>query len=157
MEAFTKKVDIPIEIARKRIATVWYVGSSILFILVTLQTILGLYGDKAQEAWAWLLPTVMPTLFLITSVLVSDALKTSSRSFVVDSYIYTWSFLLSVLYMIAANSTILARPFSEMTPLAMMKLSHLWLGPLQGFVSASIGLFYLSKEEVALEKPVSNL
>ena len=38
--------------------------------------------------------------------------------------------------------SILLHPVSSMTPLELMEASNMWLGPLQGLVTAALGAFF---------------
>ena len=53
---------LPMQSCKRHLAIVWFVGSAILFFLFLFQTISapGKFGTAGQ-AWAWLLPTFMPT------------------------------------------------------------------------------------------------
>jgi len=131
---------------KKRLATVWLTGAGILFFLLLFQTFLGRYGDRADAAWGWLLPTIMPTLMLMVGVLVSDALRKSTASVQVDRFIFRLAFFLSVGYLIVVSLTLLLSPFSAIPQLQLMTLSNLWLGPFQGLVSAALGAFFVNRE-----------
>jgi hypothetical protein len=39
------------------------------------RSVLGHFENRSQEVWSWALPTIMPTLSLIVTVLGADALK----------------------------------------------------------------------------------
>lgn len=113
--------------------------------MMMLQTILGHYGDKASEAWAWLLPTIIPTLSLIIGTFVADTLGKSIQINIVDRFLYRLTSALSLAYLITVSLTILLSPFSIAAPLEIMKMSSFWLGPLQGLVGTAIGIFFVSK------------
>jgi hypothetical protein len=132
---------------KKQIAILWFAGAGVVFFLVLFQTLFGHYGAKADDAWSWFLPTVMPTLSLIVGVLVSDAIGKQKRDKVVDRFFYRLSFILSLSYLILVAFTILMQPFSSLYPLQFLKQSHLWLGPFQGLVTASLGAFFVRGEE----------
>lgn len=118
-----------------------------MFFLLLFQTIFGHFGERASEAWGWLLPSVMPTLSLIVGVLVTDGLGKGVKTEVVDRFLFRLSFTLSSVYLFAAVATILLQPFATLPPFELMKQSNLWLGPLQGLVSASIGAFFVKREK----------
>ena len=139
-------MNVSMKNSKKRIAIVWLVGAGIVFVVVVLQSIRRVYGDKTSEAWAWYLPTVLPTLSLIVGVLASDALSTTKTVKTIDSFIYRLALALSIVYLTVVASTILLSPFSGWTPLELMKVSNLWLAPLQGIVAATIGVFFVSKD-----------
>lgn len=101
--------------AKKKLTIVWFSGSGVLFLLVLLQTIFGKYSDKVGEAWAWLLPTFMPTLSLIVGVLVADSLgknenKDASEPPTADQFVFRLSFSLSIAYLLTVAVTILFLP-----------------------------------------------
>jgi len=137
-------MEITIADSRKRLATIWFISAGLLFILLLFQTIFGVYGDKAKDAWSWLLPTIMPTLSLIIGVLVADTFSKRSKDEAVDKFIFQLSYFLSAAYLITVSITILLSPLSNQPPLELMKLSNLWLAPFQGLVSAALGAFFVS-------------
>ena len=63
--------------AKKRLALIWIGFAAGLIVFVFVQTIGGHY-EQPQVAWAWLVPSVVPTVSLIVGVLVSDARVTAS-------------------------------------------------------------------------------
>jgi hypothetical protein len=141
---------IRLNTCQKRLTIVWFIGAGILFTLLILQTIFGRYGDKANEAWSWLLPTITPTLSLIIGgVVVSGHLGKGEKTKTVqtvDQFAYRLSFFLSLAYLIAVSLTFFLSPFSDLPPLELMELSNLWLAPFQGLVSAALGVFFVSQK-----------
>lgn len=135
--------------AKKRLAVVWFSASGLLFLLVFLQTILGRYGDKAAEAWSWLLPTIVPTLSVIIGVLVMETRAKRARKKPAHTFVYRMAMTLSVAYLLLVGLTLLAIPVAEaqaaLTPLKLMKMSHLWLAPCQGLVTAALGAFFVAQ------------
>jgi len=110
---------------------------------MAIQSILGKYGANVQEAWSWLLPTVMPTLSLIIGVLILDATSNRVPDKKVEPFLFNLTFAISVLYLALVTVTVLVQPFTGLSSLKLMGLSNLWLGPLQGLASAAIGVFFL--------------
>jgi hypothetical protein len=137
--------DMQISMAhcKARLATFWFVGSCTLFIVVLIQTIMGHYGDKIEDVWGWFLPTVMPTLSLVVGVLVADALGKGEKTDLVDRFLFRLTYSISLAYLLIVALTILSQPIAPLTPLELLKTSHLWLGPLQGLVTASLGAFFI--------------
>jgi hypothetical protein len=131
---------------KKVLAAIWLSLGGLLLLVVFIQTILGHYGDKANEAWSWLLPVILPTLSLIVGVLVSDSVGTSVGTKMVDGFLFKISVLLSVIYLLCAASVIFLSPLVNTPVLQLMNSSNLGLGPMQGLVSACIGVFFTSKE-----------
>lgn len=128
---------------KKKLAVLWFSGASILLAIFILQTNFGHYGDKAKEAWSWLLPSILPTLSLIIIVLVMDTLGKGVKTENVDRFMFRLSFYLSFAYLSIIFLIILTQPFASMTPLELMNQSNIYLGPFQGLVSASLGAFYV--------------
>ena len=131
---------------RKQLATLWFAGSGVLFLIVLFQTFLGRYAGRVNDAWGWFLPTVMPTLSLIIGILVSEALGKQSGKKVGDRFVYRLSFVLSLSYLIVVSLTIFMQPFSSLQPIQLLNQSQLWLGPFQGLVTASLGAFFVRAE-----------
>jgi len=133
---------------KKTLATVWFLGAGILFLLILMQTLFGKYSGEEEKAWSWFLPTVMPTLSLIIGVLVADmtqGLVDEERQ--IDPFLYKLAISLSIVYFLVVLSGLLLQPFTPMSTLEILSLSNLWLGPLQGLVAASIGAFFIKREK----------
>lgn len=144
-------MKVPISQCKYRLAAVWLAWFILLLLLLILQTAFGRYGShagdlKASEAFGWFLPTIVPTLSLVIGVLVSDARDHSKDVKLVDQRMYRLSMVLSVCYLLVVSLTFLIDPFTNWSQLQLMNLSNLWLGPLQGIVSATIGVFFFSNE-----------
>lgn len=136
-------MELPIKICKQRLITLWFVGSGVVFFIVLLQSFFGRYSDQVDEAWSWLLPTVVPTLALMIGVLVADARQESSLEKMVDRFTFSMSFILSLAYFAVILLTIAVQPFTTKPPLELLKLSNLWLAPIQGLVTASLGAFFV--------------
>jgi hypothetical protein len=63
----------------------------------------------------------------------------------VSKFLYYLCGGLSVFYIINVLFILRALNFVQMTPLDLMKMSGLWLGPMQGLVSLSIGVFFVKR------------
>lgn len=129
---------------RKRLTVVWLIATGVLFLVLILQTVLGRY-DEPDEAFSWLLPTIIPTLSLVLGVLVSDLTDGGEPDRRVDGFMYKLAYTISIAYFVVVSLTIFLAPFSSMAPVELMKTSNLWLSPLQGVVAAVIGVFFVRK------------
>ena len=134
--------------AKKRIATLWFVLGGLLFILVLLQSILGKFENKSNEAWSWFFPNILPTLSLMLSVFLFDMRKKVKVEREINNFYFRLTFGLSLVYLITVLITLLIQPFTESSAISLMKNSNLYLGPFQGLITASIGLLFTSAEEV---------
>lgn len=134
---------LPLSDCQRRLALLWLIVAVVLFSLLITQSVLGKYGGASEQAWAWFLPTVLPTLSLMVGALVSSARQQSGGE-MVDRFAYRVSFGLSVFYLGLVGAVPLVQPLTTRTPLELMALSNLWLGPIQGLVGLSLGLYFLS-------------
>jgi hypothetical protein len=109
--------------------------------------LLGTFGDKVQEVWGWALPTIIPTLAMIVTVLGYTALDPSTSTAIVRRSFFRISWWLSLFYLLLILLTILIQPFlSSMNDrLQAMRISNLWLGPIQGLVASSLGVLFVTK------------
>jgi hypothetical protein len=113
--------------------------------VIFFQTIFGFYGEFVNEAWSWFLPTVFPTLSLMTAVFVSDVTDKNMTSRVVDRFLYLLTISLSFLYLISVSMVFILSPLTNAGSIELMKLSNFGLGPLQGIVIACMGIFFIKK------------
>ncbi|NUN14374.1 MAG: hypothetical protein HUU55_12155 [Myxococcales bacterium] len=141
-----KPLIVPMNVAKRRLATLWFVGSGLAFALVLVQSILGKYGEQTADAWSWLLPTIVPTLSLIVGVLVMDALKKGVKTRSISRFMVSLTMGLSIAYLSTVLLTLLLQPFAPIAPLALLKQSNLWLSPLQGLATAALGAFFVKGE-----------
>lgn len=129
-------------------ASVWLGGAGLVFMILVVQSLVGRYGSQSEDAWAWFLPTVMPTLSLIIGVLVSDfrSAKPDRQPLPVSARGLLWLGVgLSVFYLLLVAVTILAQPFlQDVSPIELMHRSNLWLGPLQGVTAGVLAAFFRS-------------
>jgi hypothetical protein len=128
--------------SKKRLAKIWFGCAGFLFVLFFFQQIGGKYGKNADDAWSWLLPNIIPTLSLIIGILIKDASSTKSN-ITVDRFLFRLSCGLSICYIVMIILMVLLNPTN---PLEMMRQSKLFLGPLQGLVSATLGAFFITKK-----------
>jgi hypothetical protein len=142
----TSENRISMDVSQKRLAILWFFGAGFLFFLLLLQTMRGVWGDKAGEVWSWLLPTFMPTLLLIVGALVNKARLQNSQEVTVDRFMYLISFYLSIAYFAAVIVTFCLSQFSAQSPLTQLKISNLYLTPIQGLVSLALGAFFVSQK-----------
>ena len=142
-------MQLTMKVCRKRLAVVWFLGAGLLFVVFILQTVSGHYGNKASEAWGWLLPTLLPTLSLITGVFATDVFSKTIEIKTVDEFLYKLTLSLSITYLLAVGFTVFVSPLTTTvwTPLELMKLSNLWLAPLQGTVGTTTGVFFVKDSQ----------
>lgn len=143
---------LPLEDARTRLATVWFIGAGLIFLVLVVQSILGKYSGQLQEVWSWFVPTVVPSLALMLGVIGADALRTSTDERRVKLPFFRLSHALSTFYLFVLTLTVLLEPFSQTPGLQLFILSNYWLSPLQGLVVAAMGVLFASQEGAEVEK-----
>jgi hypothetical protein len=136
-------MEVTVAHCKKSLATVWFGGAGVVFFVVLVQSLLGRYGESANEAWGWLLPTVMPTLSLIVGVLMFDAVQKEKTPKTIDRFLFRLTLSLSFVYLAAVFLVIALQPLAAMPPLQMMTQANVWLGPFQGLVTAAMGAFFV--------------
>jgi hypothetical protein len=132
--------------AKRKIATLWFVYCALLFLLIFLQSISGKFEDKNQEAWGWFLALIMPNLTLMISVFAYDINNREVEISQIGIFFYRLTFSLSFFYLSAILLILLLQPLTEKSITQLMNESSIFLGPFQGLVSGSIGLFFVNKE-----------
>ena len=144
-----RPATIQLSVARNRLATIWLGSAGAIFLLLVVQTFSGHFEDKSQDVWSWMLPTIMPTLTLMVTVLGADALKAEGPDMVVKSGFFRLALIMSVFYLFLVVCTLLVEPLTSIRLPDLLKLSNLWLGPLQGLVTSALGLLFFSKRRGA--------
>jgi hypothetical protein len=137
---------VPLDHVRSRLAALWLVTAGVIILTLVIQSLRQVYGPAVQEVWGWILPTLMPTLGLIVTVLGYTALDPSVTEAVVRRSFFVLSFWLSASYLFLILLTILIQPFSTAEPVGLMRMSNLWLGPFQGLVASALGVLFVSKK-----------
>ena len=130
---------------QRRLAVVWFFGGGISALILMIQSITGYYGDKVSDAWSWLLPYVLPILTMIVSAVFADATKKTSN-ITVNLFAYRSSLWLSVFYLACLDVSLLAGNLTPYGPIQLMKMSVLWLGPLQGLIGIALGVFFVKRK-----------
>jgi hypothetical protein len=135
---------------------VWFCGAGLIFLLLAVQSLAGLYQDRLQGVWGWALPNFIPTLSLMLGVFAASALQhnTEDDQLEVRTGFYRLSISLSVFYLLMLLLTILIQPFAAawradpaISNGQALETSNLWLGPLQGLVVAALGVLFFLKQK----------
>jgi hypothetical protein len=131
-----------------RLAVLWLLGGGVLIFVLIGQTYGGLYGERADAAWSWFLPTVMPTLSLIIGSLAAEYVGDDSKPRRLDRRLVHLATGLSAVYLLLVAVSILAAALlAHRTPsIELLQRSSLWLGPIQGLVAGSLGAIYRRAE-----------
>jgi hypothetical protein len=112
------------------------------------------FGPNAEEierVWAWLLPSVMPTLSLVVGTYAATALAESPQSKTVEVLFFRVAAGLSVAYLAIVTFAIWLYPLAPPPATKTLERVGLILGPVQGLVSACLGAFFISHKQKAEE------
>jgi len=150
---------IPLDDIRVRFAWLWLPGFAATFIILAVQTLIHSYRytndkaaviDKTSEVWGWYLPTMLPSLGLIITVLTYTALDPLMTGSLVRKSFTQIAFWLSAFYLLTVLLTILIAPVAAKDvedAVATMRSSNIFLGPFQSLVASAIGILFVTKEK----------
>lgn len=150
--------SIPLETARWRLSLVWWFGAAVACSVLIAQSLGGIYGPDPTPAWEWALPNILPTLSLILSVFALNAVGTPSEEarVRVGASFLTLAMVLSAFYVAVLATMLCVAPFTAAgtaeaptSPLDTLRLSNLWLGPMQGLAAAAVGALFSSRSKDA--------
>jgi hypothetical protein len=131
-----------VELARSRniLAMVWCAGAFLLIAVLAIQTLADKYDD-AKTAWSWLLPTVMPTLGVVISGSAAEALLPERSSQQVSRFFFSLALAVSAFYLLMVIAVLASASAADKAASALRD-SDIFLGPLQGVVGVSLGVFF---------------
>lgn len=127
--------------ARRGLVVIWIAGAGLLFVLLLVQSFAGRYGDGIDEAWGWFLASIGPTIGLMIAV-TTASFPPSHAQEKTSGWSFSLAIFFSLSYLAVLLVTVLAQPFSTYSQLELFARSHLWLGPIQGFTDAALGVFF---------------
>jgi hypothetical protein len=148
MAALEKVImKIQVRTAQKWLIAEWLVLGGVLFLILFIQWMSNKYGDKWQEAANWFGATVAPTLTLMLGGFITKLAGQSAENETIEGFPFFVALGSCFFYLAACIAVILASPFSETPPLALMKASEQWLHIIQGVSGLTLGWFFVSKQE----------
>ena len=136
---------IPIAIARKRLAIVWFAGAGVTFIAILMLTTFGNSGS-GTALWDWFLAAVTPNLSLVVGVLFNDIKRKNALTETTDSFLYRIALWLSAAYLLLLFVSPLLTPFTEVPLETDLQNSRLPLSLVQALATISLGAFYVRRE-----------
>jgi len=134
---------LPLVWCQRRLAVLWLASAAVLVLLMIAQSMGNKYGEATDQAWGWLLPSIVPTLSLIVGAFAAAARRPLEKV-TVDAFSYRLTFWLSAFYLLLVVAVPLAQPLTGRPPLELMELSKLWLGAIQGIVGIALGVYFVS-------------
>ncbi len=133
----------PVVECEKRLVTTWLVGALLLATLVLTRTYLGHYGERTEEAWDWLLATILPTLSLTVSAVVVDLQDRRKQRKQVNSYLFWVALVLSLAYLLFVGAIVVSKAFAPVQSLDVMREYGVRLAVAQAVVVSSLGAFFV--------------
>lgn len=133
--------------SQMQLMLVWVIGGAILLLVAWLQILFGHYDDKGQDVITWLLPSIIPTVSLVTGVWANNTVKKSRSTQKVERKAYRIVLVVSLSYLIFIGMVFAIQPMVARPPLDVIKDSGLILSPLQGVVSVFLGIFFTQESK----------
>jgi cytochrome bd-type quinol oxidase subunit 2 len=135
------------KIAKKKLATVWFVGSGLIFAFFLFQMTSERYANIENDAWSWLLPNLIPTLGLMIATFVNER-AIGEESAPADNFYYQLSLWVSIFYLGMLLWVMISfgwQPDDEDNPLKYYSKFSLFIVAVQGVTTAALGLFFTKK------------
>jgi hypothetical protein len=133
-------------VGQRRLLLIWLLGATPAVVLLLARTF-GPNADEIERIWAWLLPSVMPTLSLVVGTYAATALTESPDTKSVELLFFRVAATLSVAYLAIVTLAIWLYPLSPQPATKTLERVGLVLGPVQGLVSACLGVFFISHKQ----------
>lgn len=134
------------ESAKKKLATLWFVSSGIIFLIMLTQTISGKFDNHLGDAWGWFIQSLMPTLSLVCTIFAFDTEDVPTSVRIVDPFHFRAAFSVSLFYLIVLLVVILAIGITKTPWVLWLKQSSHYLAVFQGILSVAVGMFFIKKK-----------
>ena len=126
----------------------WLAGVVLGVVVLFVQSVVGAYDGKPEEAWSWFLPNILPTLSALFAAIVANERGTTPGRAVSRS-LFRLAFMVSSFYVLVLIATLFALPVvlfhTQLMPLEWLMSSSAYLGPLQGLTAGVLSYFYAAK------------
>ena len=126
---------------QKKLALLWFVYCAAIVLLLLAQTLGEKYLDP-EYVWKWYFSNVMPVLSLIAGALMALMLKSDRDAIFIDRFFYRISWACSFFYLTLLSLSLMLENLTALGPDEMIRLSSLWLIPVQGLVAIFLGVFF---------------
>ena len=127
---------------RLRLAVLWIAWFALLVALLILRTSADAFAGVEKEVWGWFLANIMPTVTLVSAVTGLTKASEPSPDDADLRPLFRLGFAMSVFYLLALSLPIVAQAFQQGDPMPGFQRANLWLGPLQGVVASTLGVFF---------------
>lgn len=130
---------------QRKLLVIWLLGTAPALLIVLARTFQN--SNEIEKVWSWLLPSVMPTLSLVLGTYAATALTEVQQPRSVDVLFFRVSVALSLAYLAIISIAICVYPFSAPPATKILDKVSLVMGPVQGLVSACLGVFFISNSQ----------
>jgi hypothetical protein len=136
---------------RKKLLWLWLGFTSIIMILIILQTLAGKFDLIERMAWLWAFTHLLPILLL----LLCAVLLNKNPSKVLYQSTFQAVYYASLGYLILIILTIFALPYATLnwSIEEYLRKSNLWLMPYQAVLLIAFGIMYFKKETIFQPDP----
>jgi len=148
---------IDFNVARKKLLMQWIIFSAVIFIIYLIQTLTGRYENYESEIWEWLLKFIIPSLSLMIGVLISHMSSQQSDE-TTDLFYFRLAQAISYFFLVMLLLSAFIIPIihlqqnrnlsitdQQKTIEEAMKSYNIFLLPLQGLATLTLGLFFTKK------------
>src|SRR5687767_15106521 len=139
---------LPLQHCQKRLLLLWLIGSIPAVLLMISRSIIGSsYSGREDAVWAWFTPSIMPTLALIIGSYAATAVltkKKAPKNHLADPLFFYVAMGVSGFYLFLVNTIVIIQPFLDAPALVTMQRAGLFLGVVQGFGTACLGVFFVT-------------
>jgi hypothetical protein len=133
---------------QRRLAALWLAGGLPILLLLSVQTLNGVFGSQTARPWSWFSTAVLPTLTVVLGT-VAQQLHTSTKPRHADPFYYRLAFALSLSYLLLLLTTLVyvgvADVTARLTPLQVLDRSAVFLTPAHALVGLGLGAFFGSR------------
>jgi hypothetical protein len=134
------------QIARKRLALLWFAGAGVCFIVLLFISFFARIVE-VDGLWGWFLPAVVPNLSLIIGVLVYTQRQQIQPEMHVDAFLYRLTLGLSLLYVLLLLLPLLFFPLTGKSLPELLDISRLWLAAVQALTTGAMGAFFVRQDD----------
>jgi hypothetical protein len=135
---------IPLLIAQRKVASMWYIFGALILLLIIVQSVGGKYSSDYLKVIGWYSKNILPTLLVLSTTMIFAARNEHS---IKDKHISmyfakiikaaSWFYFVVILLFFLAQPIVYSR--MGKSALETLEMSTPFLGVIQGFINALIG------------------
>jgi hypothetical protein len=139
--------------AQKKILVAWFVGTTLIVLILIAQMSGNKYGDDSAAVWDWILPFLFPTLTMAAGGYIFEARQSNSQETMIDRFNYQLCLGSIMLYFIiwvaifGLSSYAIGKNVNELTPFAHLKNFSKLLTAVHGIVTLLLGILFVQQKK----------